>query len=156
MTTPDLDQERLNAALELIGRCAANELELGWTDDAGPRPGEWYATASYKGARIIVEDQHGPEDAAEALALKLLAGGQCVHCGRVATAIRDGEVFTVAGHPVLDPSRLGQSVDAGLICARRRVGEHWQRGCDGGHQAPVGGLNREQRRRQAKAERLRR
>lgn len=43
----------------------------------------------------------------------------------------------------------------GEACEFHREGEHWLRGCDGGHEAPPDGLNREQRRRQAKAKRLR-
>lgn len=132
------DEARLQAAVELIGRSAANDLELGWTHDDGPRPGEWYATAGYKGAKVTVEHQHGPAEAAEALAFRLMEGGQCVHCGRF---------IVVPGYELKD---------GGDACRWTREGAHWLRGCDGRHGPPAGGLNREQRRRQDRALRLRR
>lgn len=149
------DEDRLLAAVELVGRAAANELEIGWTDDAGPRPGDWYATASYRGTRVIVEEQEGPDDAVEALAFRLVVGGQCVHCGRTVTVQRDdGLVCTIAGHAVLDEDAIMEEADA--VCVSHRAGRHWLRGCDGGYGPPAGGLNRAQRRRQAKAKALRR
>lgn len=131
------DHDRLAAAVEVIGRAAANDLELGWTSDDGPHPGEWYATARWRGAKVIVEDHHGPDDAAEALAFRILEGGQCVHCGRLIAV----PGYTYAQH---------------APCRWTRQGAHWIRGCDGGYGPPAGGMNREQRRRQAKAKGLRR
>lgn len=131
------DPDRLTAAIELIGRAAARSIELGWIDDAGPKPGDWYASAAYRGARVTVEHQLGPDDAAEALAFKLMEGGQCVHCGHH---------LTVPGVELADGSPS---------CQFHREGPHWLRGCDDGYEAPPQGLNREQRRRQAKALRLR-
>ncbi len=158
-TIPDgveFDKERLLAAVEVIGRGAANSLELGWTHDDGPRPGEWYASASYKGARVIVENEHGPEDAAENLALRLIVGGQCVHCGLTVTVRNEaGLVMTVAGHPVLDEDALEETYPD-RVCVWHRDGPHWLRGCDGGFGPPPAGLNRAQRRRQARAKGLRR
>lgn len=155
-----LDEDRLVAAVEVIGRGAANGLELGWTnDDDDPLPGYWYATASWRGVKVIVEQQFGPAEAAEELALKVIAGGQCVHCGRMVTArIVDDAVslvYSVPGHPRLDPAALAE-FGTGDLCLWRRAGRHWLRGCDGAHGAPPGGLSREQRRRQDRAKRLRR
>lgn len=135
--TAELDDARLRAGLELVGRAAARSLELGWTDDEGPRPGEWYASAFYRGARVTVEQQAGPAEAVEALAFKLMEGGTCVHCGRATTV----PGFTYA--------------DGRAACEFRRDGEHWVRGCDGSHGAPPRGLTRAQRRRQARAKGLR-
>lgn len=150
------DEERLLAAIEGIGRAAANALELGWTHDDGPRPGEWYASASYKGARVIVEDQHGPDAAAENLFLRVACGGQCVHCGATITARSNGLTLTISGHPVLDEDALEENGTAGL-CIWERNGAHWLRGCDGGY-GPLAapGPNRAQRRRQARAQAMRR
>lgn len=146
---------RFEAALELIGRAAASKLEIGWSDDDGPHPGEFYASAHYRGARVTVEHQQDPVEATEALALKLIAGGECVHCGRLVTAGRsDGQVYAIAGHPRLDPEVLNTCTLH--LCIWRRDGEHWLRGCDGSHGEPADGLNRAQRRRQDKARRLRR
>lgn len=162
---PLVDNERLTAAIELIGRCAANALELGWTDDTGPRPGEWFASARYRGARVTVEDQEGPEAAAEALALKLVAGGRCVMCGRTTTASSidpdDGTplVMFVGGHPELDEEVIEyRPIDElrRTLCITYRDGSHWLRGCDGGHGTPPRKLNKYQRRRQDAAKALRR
>lgn len=132
-----MNEPRLIAAVELVGRSGARQLEFGWTDDDGPRPGEWYASAFYRGTRVTVEHQHDAPAAVEALAFRLMEGGQCVHCGRSITV--PGFVYT----------------DDRPACEFRREGEHWVRGCDGGHGPPPGGLNREQRRRQQRVERLR-
>lgn len=134
-----LDRPRLLAAVELVGRAAARQLELGWESDDGPRPGEWYASAFYKGARVTVEKQEGPDAAVEALAFKLMDGGECVHCGRLLFVAGVGYRWGGDSEP----------------CTWYRRGEHWLRGCDGAIGAPAGGLNREQRRRQAKAKGLR-
>ena len=131
------DREALVAGVELIGRAAARALELGWTDDDGPRPGEWYAQAMYKGVRVIVEDQHGPVEAVEALAAKLMEGGACVHCGHA---------ITVTGVRYADGRRA---------CEWHRDGEHWLRGCDSSYGPPAKGLSRAQRRRQDRAKKLR-
>lgn len=131
------DHDRLTAAVELVGRAAARSLELGWTDDDGPRPGEWYASAFYRGTRVTVEHQDGPAEAVENLAFRLLEGGQCVHCGRPT---------------VIDGFRLASGEPG---CIFRREGQHWLRGCDQSHGPPPAGLNRAQRRRQARAAGLR-
>jgi hypothetical protein len=149
------DELRLLAAVEGLGRAAANSLELGWTHDDGPRPGEWYASARYKGARVIVENQHGPDDAAEALLFKVAAGGECVHCGSTITVSSNGLTLTISGHPVLDEDVLEETGTSGL-CVWKRDGAHWLRGCDGGYGPPPAGLNRAQRRRQARAKAMRR
>lgn len=132
-----MNEQRLLAAVELVGRSGARQLEIGWTDDEGPRPGECYASAFYRGARVTVEHQEDPASAVEALAFRLMDGGQCVHCG---------QAITVPGFTYADgrPS-----------CEFRREGEHWVRGCDGCYGPPAGGLNREQRRRQQRVKRLR-
>ena len=134
----ELDQDRLLAAVEMVQRAAARSIELGWTDDAGPKPGDWYAMAVYKGARVIVEKQEGPEAAAEALAFKLMEGGECVHCGRLITI---PGVKLRGGAP---------------SCEYRREGAHWLRGCDGDHEAvPDEKLDRAARRRRDRARKKR-
>lgn len=137
MIPPELDDVRLRAAVELVGRSAARSLEIGWTDDDGPRPGDWYASAFYRGTRVTVEHMEGAAEAVEGLAFKLLEGGTCVHCGKSTTV----PGFTYA--------------DGRPSCMFRREGEHWLRGCDGGFGPSPAGLSRAQRRRQERAKGLR-
>lgn len=105
------DQDAVEAACELVGRAGAQQLEVGYTDDeaVAAEDADWYAHAQYAGTRIMVEGRRGPIEALEALARKLLNGGQCTHCGRTITLS--------GGQPNLD------------LCRWTRMGKHWVRGC---------------------------
>lgn len=128
-----MNNDRLMAAVEAIARAGADDFELGFLDDDVPmEDARWWAKAQWKGTRVQVDDQAGPDVAAEALAKKVLQGGQCVRCG-----------FTIT----LDLTGPG--------CRWRRRDAHWLRGCDGGHE-PIGPPNRAQRRRQDQVRKLRR
>lgn len=130
------DEDRLLAAVDMIGRSAARQLEVGWDDDTDP-PGDWWAAARFRGTRVFVEHHATADDAVEALLFLLLEGAQCVLCGR---------------HATVPGARYS---DGRPACEYRRVGAWWVRGCDGGHEAPTRPLNRAQRRRQAQAKDLR-
>lgn len=126
----DLQEDKVVAAADLVGRAGATGFEIGYLyDDVPPEQAAWYAHAQYKGARIIAENHPHPADAAEALAVKLLTGAKC-KCGRLvaldtdgAIAFRkpvmaDGSTFTAA-----EARRAGQ-------CRWRREGKRWTSGCD--------------------------
>ncbi len=132
-----MTEDAVVACADLVGRCGARQFEIGYLhDDVPAEEAGWYATAFYQGARISVDDQPHPADAAEQLAVKLLAGGTC-RCTR----------------PVaLDAFSAG--------CPWRRVGKRWEPGCDAepitmpaGTRGDTGAMNREMRRRMDKGRR---
>lgn len=104
-----LDQDALDAALDLIGRTGARSFEIGYLrDDVPLEQAGWYAHAQYRGARITAEDHPGPVEAAEALARRLLTGARCVNCDKV---------ITLSG----EASRK--------TCRWTRLGTRWEKGC---------------------------
>jgi hypothetical protein len=122
---PGLPQEHLDAIVacaDLVGRSGGKDFEVGYLDEtAAIEDARWYATASFLGAKVIIDEQPSGALACELLARKLLEGGQCVHCRRVVTVrgegvgalsifgrrgpktclwIRDGERWAPANHPI--------------------------------------------------------
>lgn len=60
-TFPGMDQDALDAAVDLIGRTGARGFEVGFLgDDAPAAKARWYAHAQYAGARVIAENHPGP------------------------------------------------------------------------------------------------
>lgn len=106
-----IDQDALDAALDLIGRTGAKQVELGFANEDAPTPeeAEWWASVTYKGAKISVDKRAGPVEAAEDLARKLMHGGMCTHCKRR---------ITLSGR---DNSRK--------YCRWTRKADKWVRGC---------------------------
>jgi hypothetical protein len=126
-TSPTLEQvlhgvdvDALNAALDLVGRTGAHQLDIGYLNDDVPiDQADWYATATWRGAKLIVEHRTGPVEAAEALARKLINGATCTHCSRV----------------------MSLSGDRAGVCRWTRHGDKWVRGCSDTH--PEGARNTE-------------
>lgn len=99
------------AAADLCGRSGAKQFEIGYLhDDVPMAEAGWYATALYNGAKVIGEG-HGPEQAADALARKILHGGLCLDCG--------GKINV---HP-----RQGHW--SGRECVQKRHRDRWVKGC---------------------------
>lgn len=108
----DNDNDRLLAATDLVGRTGGSSLEIGHLDDDVPSHlARWYATVTYRGAKVTVENFPGPVDAAEALAARLLSGGHCTRCGH--TTHLEG---------------FGLTTDTDL-CLWSRKGDCWIPGC---------------------------
>lgn len=108
----DWDQDALNAALDLIERTGAKQVEIGYTrEDVPVDQAGWYAHAQYHGARVTVENYAGPIDAAEALARRLLDGAVCVFCTR----------------------KIALSDFPGRRCRYTRSADRWVRGCETTH-----------------------
>lgn len=104
----DLD-DRATAAVDLIGRTGATDLEIGYLhDDVPTDQADWWATARYRGARVTVEHKRSPGHALDSLLARLLDGGQCRWCGREVTNRRS------AGR---------------RHCRYQRIGERYVRGC---------------------------
>jgi hypothetical protein len=76
----DPQADEVVAAADLVGRSGGRSFEVGYLNDDPPH--EWYATATYRGARVIAQGHDDPGSACDALAAKILTGGQCTHCGR--------------------------------------------------------------------------
>jgi hypothetical protein len=110
MTEPQIDEDALVAAADLVGRTGATAMEVGHVHDGVPAgEGGWYAHAQYRGARIIAENHRGPVEAMEALTRRLMSGGKCTHCGRTITL---------------------SSISVGRRCKWSRHGRAWRRGCE--------------------------
>lgn len=102
-----IDQDGFEAAVELVKRCGGHSLEYGFlTDDVPVEEADWWATASFRGAKITVEHRCGPVEAVTALALRLFDGAVCRRCSKPVT---------------LQDDMPG--------CRYRRVGPSWQPSC---------------------------
>lgn len=84
-----IDQDALNAAINLVQRSGAQSLEFGYLNDEPPF--EWWAHAQYRGTRLTVEHHHGPVEAVEALARRILDGATCRRCGALIKLDDEGE-----------------------------------------------------------------
>jgi hypothetical protein len=94
------------ACADLAGRSGAVEFDLGYVhDDVPVEQAGWYATATFRGAKLLVQDQPSPEAAALALAHRLLRGATC-RCHQAVT---------------LNDTTPG--------CRWRLVGQRWEPGC---------------------------
>jgi hypothetical protein len=145
---PPLTQEQLDAAMaaaKLIGHTGARSVEYGYQNDdaVGVADADWYASAQYRGTRVTVEHHIGPAEALEALAERLLIGGECQHCHGIIT-LEDGGARAYVGQRMLDGTIM--TLERALTsphCRYRRDGDRWRRGCEG--------LSRQQMRAQARA-----
>lgn len=144
-----IDEDALVAAADLVGRSGASKLEFGWLhDDVPVAEAGWWAHAQYQGARIMVENQPGPVEAAEALARRILEGGRCAHCGGL-VALSDRGAVAFENVTMADGSTwtVAEARAAGQ-CRWTRMGRRWKRGCEVEREP-----SRQQRRAQARAER---
>jgi hypothetical protein len=126
-----IDEDQLIAGVELVGRTGARELQVGYLhEDVPSERAGWYAHAQYRGARITVEDKRGPVEAVEALAERLLTSAVCQHCKGLVSLRPDGALAYIGGH-FLDGTPITEELVRSMPqCHWRRVGQHWQRGCE--------------------------
>jgi hypothetical protein len=105
--TAYMNDDIVIACADLVGRCGASGFEIGYLhDDVPVEEAGWYAHASYRGARITVENHRSPASVALALAQRLLSGGTC-RCRK--------------------PVTLSDDVDG---CRWRLMGARWEPGCN--------------------------
>ena len=157
-----IDDDAVIAAADLVGRSGGRELEIGYLhDDVPVADAGWYAKVTYRGDRIIVEDQRGPTETADALARRILTGARCTHCSGLVALSDTGATAYVsdvpgAGGHFLDGSTwtAAQARAAGQ-CRWRREGRRWVRGCVDTHpdrpRRPAGPNRAERRRRRGGA-----
>lgn len=125
-----LDEDAIAAAGDVIRRSGARGFELGYTNDEATRVEDaaWFAWADYGGTRIIVENRASPEEAAEALARRLLTGAKCKHCSGLVALSDDGAV----AYPGLMRDGSTMTVEQARTmrqCRWTREGPKWVPGC---------------------------
>jgi len=120
------DRNQVQACADLVGRSGARQFEIGFLNDEPPHA--WYAHAMFRGARIQVENQAGPAQAAMALAQKILTGAKC-RCGRL-VALRPGGAVAFRKTRMADGTEwsAAQAARAGQ-CRWRLVGARWEPSC---------------------------
>ena len=97
----------VKACADLVGRSGSSEFKIGHLNEDVPvAEANWYAHATFVGARIMVDGHTSPANAAFALAQRLLAGAVC-RCRQPVT---------------LSDARPG--------CRWHLVGPRWEPGCD--------------------------
>jgi hypothetical protein len=153
MTIPPQD-EAFTAALALVGHTGAKTLEIGYLhDDVPADQAAWWATATYRGAKLQVENHNSPTTAMEALAEKLMTGARCQWCSGLVALSRDGAV-AFPGTVMADGSRMPGSVEEITAlgqCLWQRHGARWEPGClHGASTAPDAPRDRAARRRLAR------
>lgn len=126
--TPDADA--VKACADLVGRTGAKSFECGYLNGNVPvAEAGWWAAAIFKGAKITVEDKASPAEACDALAARLLAGGQCQHCKGL-VALTGGGAFAYR-EAVLATGQRWDAEDAARApqCRWARTAGRWERGC---------------------------
>lgn len=104
---PDLSDDIVAACAHLADRSGASGFEIGHMhDDVPVEEAGWYATVTFQGARITVDEHRSPTAAALALAERLLSGATC-RCMQPVSLSND---------------RPG--------CRWRLMGDRWTPGCD--------------------------
>lgn len=158
--TAAFDDDRLVAAVMLIGHTGAKDFEVGYLHDNVPtEKADWWAKAQYRGARITVEHHAGPVEAAEALAKRLLTSAKCQWCNGLVTLDPLG-AMAWPGASMVDGSQMPQEraeIEAMGQCLWRRSGKRWEPGCihgaSTGSKAPQNRADRRRLHRQYQATR---
>lgn len=123
------DADAVKACADLVGRTGAKSFEVGYLNEGVPvAQAGWFATAVYRGAKIIAGDKASGAEACDALAVKLLSGAQCQHCKKLVTLNPAGAMARDA--TLVDGRKwtAAEQAKAGL-CYWRRDGARWDRGC---------------------------
>jgi len=106
-----LEMDSVVALADLCARAGATQLELGYLEDGVPvEQARWYAQVRFRGALLVCDERSGLDEAADALARRILRGALCAGCRRQ----------VVLSMPV----RFRD-------CRWYREGASWVRGCDG-------------------------
>lgn len=141
MTTPRpawMDDDALIAAVDMIGRAGARDLDIGHNgeDDSRLEDVRWHAYCTLRqpaatGVRVIEDGHPNPVAAVEALASRLLTGGTCTHCGGL-IALSDEGAIALSGARMADGTTMTEARARSLPqCRYRREGKRWHRGCEG-------------------------
>ncbi len=127
-----LDEDALVAAADLVGRTGATGFEVGYLDeDATVAEARWYAHAQFQGARVTVEEQPGPVEAAEGLARRLMIGARC-RCGAVVTLSSTGVALFRAARMADGTEWSAADAASAGTCRWTREGARWYGACGAG------------------------
>ncbi len=128
---PDGDRERVLACAHLVERCGGAAFEVGYLHEDAPTVEQagWWAVVQWAGVKLTSGSDHpSPGAACDALAQRLLDGGQC-RCGKISSTnpkgVMGGDRTTLLG----EKFTLKQQQERG-VCVWRRDGEQWKPGCD--------------------------
>jgi hypothetical protein len=124
------DEDAVKACADLVGRTGARSFEVGYLhEDVPAEQAGWYATAMFRGAKIITEDKTSAAEACDALAARLLSGAQCQHCKGL-VALSDDGAFAYREAVLVTGERWdAEQAAAAPQCRWRRDGARWERGC---------------------------
>jgi hypothetical protein len=126
-----LDEDAGIAAVDLVGRSGARQIEVGYLHDNVPtEQAGWYAHAQYRGVRITEEDHRGPVEAVEALARRILTGARCAHCGGLVALSDDGAIAYPNARMADGTVWTEQQIRAAGQCRWTRETRRWKRGCE--------------------------
>lgn len=115
------DEDAVWAIAGLVARTGARELELG----ADGR--YWWASAHFRGARVMVQRKDTAAQAADALARELLDGGTCLGCGKISM------IGNEAGYRLATQELADRAQREGLCrWGRIATGRVWVRECGEG------------------------
>jgi len=119
---PQADAQALAAVARLAGRSGAREFQFSCQDPLAPfeRRG-WWATALYRGVKLIADGHASPGAACDALARQILDQGNCQGCGKV-SFVADPQGYRVS-------EQTHQRVQREGICRWSRVAGRWERAC---------------------------
>lgn len=127
MPNMSMDEDAMDAAVNLIGRTGATEINIGYhSDDVPVGQPNWYAKATLGGTEIVEDMYPGPAEATEALARRLMDGGKCTNCGRLISL--SSKYYKTAPGTFTDGSPVEQAAAAG-ICRWTRNGKRWDGDC---------------------------
>lgn len=123
------DQEALVAAVDLVGRTGARGFEVGYLrDDVPSLLADWWASAHYRGVKVIEEHHRGPVEAAEALARRLLTGAKCA-CGKLVALDADGAFAFFTASMADGSTWTAEQAAAAGQCGWWREGDRWVSAC---------------------------
>lgn len=128
---PESDGLALRAVAVLAGRTGARQFQFNCKYPDRPFAQQsWWALAVYAGGRRLMADGHvSPQEACDALARRLLDGGQCLGCGKFSF------VHCEDGYRVPDAAAAARAKREGVCRWRREGGARWAREC--GESAPA-------------------
>lgn len=125
------DAAALRAVADLGGRTGAREFQFSCQHpELAYEQRSWWAQASYHGARLMADGHVSARAACDALARRMLDGGECQGCGKLSFVANE------AGYRVGDAQSAARAQREGICRWTRDGGARWSRAC--GDWAPDG------------------